>query len=473
MLTVILAALISGVLLFIVPIHGLADNGDFYRAMLSNGIYRLPSKETQFIDFVIPKFGILQYFNENNVAVFSSQSLFIQVALFLNKLLYSKTIFDIRFLALIYYVFYLGGLYLLTKVLVFPYRKKGSYVVALLVVLILTDSSFTLYFNSFFAEPGMLIGLLYAFSAVLAIARKVYRRNWPMLLVFFVSTCVLILSKQQNAPSALSFAVMAVGFLFIPTFKTRRVVIVGGILGVLGVGIFMYSTINAEFSEVNTYQAFTHGVLTQTDDPSKKITQGEISEQYALMRNQNYYSKTYDAVKASDKEVAKHLTNHLGIGWIVKYYALHGKQFMNLLDLSATDLMITQVKAVGDYTKESGQKPGKQVTYFTLFSAFMGAFFPGRFAFVCLLAISFVAVYGVGLFIGLRAHQFEGVMRFFAVAALMSIVVFVPIITIIGDGDADLAKHLFLCPLSIDLAIVLFVSDVIHHRLWREKEVEL
>lgn len=171
LLATILAAIISGILLFVWPIHGLADNGDFYRAILSNGIYRLPTSYSQYSDYVIPKFGIMQYFNENQVSVLSSQTLFIRLALFLNKLFYSKTIFDIRFMGLVYYVFYLGGIYLLTKSFVYPYRKLKSYFVALLIVVIFADSAYTLYFNSFFAEPGMLICMLYLVAAIMSLAR--------------------------------------------------------------------------------------------------------------------------------------------------------------------------------------------------------------------------------------------------------------------------------------------------------------
>lgn len=58
MMAMILAAVISGFLLFIPPIQGLADNGDFYRAMNSNGVYRLPTHYSQSLDYVITKFGI-------------------------------------------------------------------------------------------------------------------------------------------------------------------------------------------------------------------------------------------------------------------------------------------------------------------------------------------------------------------------------------------------------------------------------
>lgn len=57
-------------------------------------------------------------------------------------------------------------------------------------------------------------------------------------------------------------------------------------------------------------------------------------------------------------------------------------------------------------------------------------------------------------------------MRFFLVAGFLTIFIFVPIISIIGDGDADLAKHLFMVPVSIDLIFLLFISDILNQRLW-------
>ncbi|WP_225352114.1 hypothetical protein [Secundilactobacillus similis] len=52
----------------------------------------------------------------------------------------------------------------------------------------------------------------------------------------------------------------------------------------------------------------------------------------------------------------------------------------------------------------------------------------------------------------------------------MTIFVFVPFIAIIGDGDADLAKHMFMAPVSLDLVLVLFASDMLNHRLWLTEE---
>lgn len=464
--TLICAALAAFVL-FVPPINGLADNGDFYRALYSNGIYKLSEANYSYLDFVTQKFGLMKYFNEYSSVNFSSQPLFVKLAVLLNKLFYSQTIFDIRFMGLVNYVLYLGGIYLLTDALTYPTKKWHNYLIALLVVFIMGDSSFTLYFNSFFAEPQMLALTLYSFSSILLIARKRYRHNWPLFLLFIVSTVLLIANKSQNAPLALSFIVVATGLFFLPQLKkVKKIYLSAGLALLLLTGGLTYTLIGKEFVDINSYQTFSHGVLLQTEDPSKELAKNGIDEQYALMQEQDYYPKQFATIQASGKYVKKNLISKLGFVWVIKYYATHLKQFGRLLDVAAGDTMLTQVKAVGDYTKDSGARPKKQLKFFTGYSQLMGAFFPQKFAFNCLLAVVFLTIYLIGFLNDLQKNQFEGALRFFLVAGFLTIFIFVPIISIIGDGDADLAKHLFMVPVSFDLILLLFISDIFNHRLW-------
>ncbi|WP_404819873.1 glycan biosynthesis hexose transferase WsfD [Lactiplantibacillus garii] len=466
LLAVLICAGLAGYLIFVPPINGLADNGDYYRAMYSNGIYKLLGTDYNYFGYVTQKFGLMKYFNEYHSVNFSSQPLFVKLAIGLNKLFYSRSVFDIRFMGVVNYGLYLGGIYMLTDALTYPAKRFRNYVIAGLVVLVFGDASFTLYFNSFFAEPQMLGLTLYSFSSILLLARQRYQRRWPLILIYLVSTLLLIANKSQNAPLALSFVVVTLGLLFLPNFKAQRPYLFVGMAVVLITGGLTYKLIGKEFVDINSYQTFSHGVLTQTDDPSKALAEGGVDEQYALMQNQDYYAKQFATIQASGPYVKKNLLTKLGFAWVVKYYATHLKQFGRLLDLAAADVMITQVKAVGDYTKASGAPPGKQVTFFTLYSQVAGAFFPQKFAFNCLLAMALLMTYAVGFYNDLKNHEFEGILRFFLVAGYLTIFIFVPVISIIGDGDADLAKHLFMVPVSIDLIFLLFISDVLNHRLW-------
>jgi len=464
LLATLCAAGIAGWLLFVPPFHGLADNGDFYRAIFVNGLYKL--KGYHMLGFINPKLGIMQYFNETNAAVFSSQPLFVQFAVWLNRLFYSKTVFDLRFLGLVYYIPYLGAIYLLTQALTHPFRKLRSYIIALLVVFIFADSSFTLYFNSFFAEPGMLILALYAFAALILMGRRPHYHPYLLGTLYFVSVMLLIANKQQNAPLALSYALASLGLFMVCRHKFQWLLVTGGIVGVLVTGVLTYTLITKQFNDINAYQAVTHGVLLHTGDPSKKLKKQGVSEQFALMSAQDYYPKTFAAISPSSEYVHRHLNQKTGFGWIVKYYLGHPKQFRTLLDVAAADTMITQVKAVGDYQAGTGHAAGEQVTYFTAFSAMAGAFFPQKFAFDLLLAVALTIVFAVGAYNDWQRRTPMGVIRFFLVLGLLTVFIFVPIISIIGDGDADLAKHLFMVPVSLDLILLLFLADLLNHRLW-------
>lgn len=464
LLATVCVALIAGWLLFIPPFHGLADNGDFYRAIFVNGLYKF--KGYHMLGFINPKLGIMQYFNETHAAVFSSQPLFVRLAVVLNKVFYSKTVFDLRFLGLVYYVPYLGAIYLLTQALTHPFRRLRSYIIALLVVLIFADSSFTLYFNSFFAEPGMLVLALYAFSALMLVGRRPGYHTKALAVLYFVSVMLLIANKQQNAPLALSYAVASLGLFLVCRHKVAWLAVLAGIVGILITGVLTYTLITKQFNDINQYQAVTHGVLIHNGDPSKRLKKQGASQQFALMSAQDYYPKTFAAISPSSDYVHKHLNQKTGFGWILRYYAKNPKQFQTLLDVAAGDMMITQVKAVGDYQAGTGHAAGEQVTFFTLFSSTAGAFFPRKFAFDLLLTVALLIVFGVGAYNDWRQKQPMGVLRFFLVTGLLTIFIFVPIISIIGDGDADLAKHLFMVPVSLDLILLTFLADLLNHRLW-------
>lgn len=467
MFATILVAIISGIILFIPPIKGLGDNGDFYNVLLTNGLYRLPTHYNQLSDYVINKFGILHYYNENHFYTFTSQMISVKLAVFLNKLFYSRTVFDIRFMGLVHYGFYLGGIYLLTKSLVHPFRKVGSYVIAFLVVLILGDSAYTLFFNSFYAEAGMFVLIIYIMAAIMSLARDVYAKNWPMVWLFFVASILLVTSSQANASLTISLVIMAIGLVFLPGFKARRLAVAFGALTIFLAGVGIYFSANEEAVNANKLQAFSQGVLLEnTKDPTEDIDRGGVDGQYSLIRGKNYYTDSYTAIKPSGAYTKKHLLKKINVGWTVHYYATHLKQFNNLLDVAATDIPNLQMKNVGDFSRNSGHKPRAQTRYFTLYSATLGAFYPGKYAFDLLIMIGAIGAYAVGFYLDNKRNHYYGIVRFFLVVGLMLALVYIPIYAVITGGEFNLAQRLFMAVTSLNLTILLFVSDIINHTLW-------
>ncbi|MFC6261586.1 glycan biosynthesis hexose transferase WsfD [Levilactobacillus fujinensis] len=468
-LATILAALVVGFLLFVPPLRGLADNGTFPQILANNGLYRLSGYQTT--TYVNPQFGIMQYFNELRGTSFTAQTLFIQVAILLNRVVYSQTVFDVRFLGLTYAVPYLGGIYLLTRAMTQPYRRIRSYFLAVIIVFVFADASFVLSFNSFYATPVMVIGMLYVVATILIVARQ-RTTSWRLVIGFFVGVALLVTATPQNGPLVLCFLIASGGFFFVVTRGPRWLWLLTGILVVLALGGLSYTSLSREQRAVNRYQSFTHGVLTQDTDASQAIAHSGISRQYGLMKGEDYYPTAFTAKRPNSRSVHQQLLQRYTVGWVSRYYIQHPRQFMTLLNLAASDMMMTQNKSVGDYQKVAGKAPGAQVTIFTGFSAIAGSFFPRRFAFNLLLVVALLMVFAVGFYNDLRVQRVASVVRFFLVCGLLLIFISVPVMAIIDGGTTELAQRLLMVPLSIDMVLLIFLADMLNHRLWHTDDAE-
>lgn len=466
LLAVVVTICLVAPMLFLNPIHGYADNGDFWRAILPNGLYPYAAKNrADYFNYVAPHYHLMQYYNENPMQVYSSQTLFIRLALLLNRLFYSQTVFDIRFLGGVYFVLFLGAIALLVQALTTPLRRFRSYLIALLVVFVFADSGFTLYFNSFFAEPGGYIALLYAVAAWLLIARSDQHRRLN-LAIYFIGVVIFLTNKQQNAPIALSFMVVTAGLWVFPSVRQHWLYLLAGMAVVAASGIVTFALISKDFNDINVYQSYTNGVLMETRTPTEDSEAAGLDGQYALMREDAYNPPTTAAILPSGAYTKKHLLSELSTGWIIRYYLKHPGQGLRMLDVAAKNQMIIQPTMVGDYTKSSGATPLKQMRYNTTFSRLMQTFYPRRYVFSLMLTLTLIIVFSVGFYADLKTTEKDGPMRFALVLGLLSIVVFVPVVSIIGDGAADLAKHLFSVPQVLYLLLVILIADALNGRLW-------
>lgn len=174
--------LITIIALFTAPYVGVADNGDFFRSIYSNGLYfNLPDYDSQYFGYFVKQYGIFQYFNENGAMLFSSQSLFIKLAIGLNKLFFSSEVFDIRFQAAIYTILYVIAIYLLIEAITWKMSRKQGFIIAGIAIFIFGDTGYTAYFNSFYGESVVMITMIFMFASWLMLYRKdsMTTRCWP------------------------------------------------------------------------------------------------------------------------------------------------------------------------------------------------------------------------------------------------------------------------------------------------------
>lgn len=457
--------LITFFALFVPPYIGMADNGDYFRILYSNGLnFHDPSYESQYLGYFVKQYGILQYFNENGATIFSSQSLFIKLALHINTWLFSTEIFDIRFQAAIYLMLYVIGIYLLVEALTWKIEKTRAYIVSLVTIFLFADTAYTAYFNSFFSESVVFIALIYAVAAGLLIYRSRYN-DYVMLAIFTAASILLTTSKQQNAPVGVIIAVMGILLIFIKRNKLHKVLTVASLVIILGAGVGSYVLISDEFKNINKYHAMNRGVLLHSSDPEAALESFGIDKQFAVLNGDIYYLP-YTTIDVNSSFLVDNFYDKYGYFSILFYYVKHPDQAVEMLNMAAKNGFAIRPQAMGNYEQSVGKPFGAQTSFFSLYSDLKQAIAPKTFGFIVLWIIVIVGLFSPSFIAALKTKDRKAMIRLPLIVTLIFIGLSAILVSIIGAGDADLAKHQFLFTACFDVVTYIAVTSWIGRQLW-------
>lgn len=461
--------LITVIALFTAPYVGMADNGDYFRNIYSNGLYfNLPDYDSKYFGYFVKQYGIFQYFNENGATLFSSQSLFIKLAIGLNKLFFSSEVFDIRFQAAIYTILYVTAIYLLIEAITWRMSRKQGLIIAGIAIFIFGDTGYTAYFNSFYGESVVMIMMIFMFASWLSIYRKKYN-DYAMLALFVISTLILTTSKQQNAPVGMIIAVLAGSLLWIRKDKIFRILTMGSLALMLFTGIFTYLNISNEFMNINQYHAMTRGVLKESSDPEATLKSLGIDEQYAILKDSLYYDK-YVTVDVNSSILEENFYSRYGFVSILKHYLTNPDQLGSMLNVAAQSAFTIKPEAMGNYEESVGKEFGALSHFFTGYSQLKQKLAPGTFGFIFLWMVLVIGLYMPSFVAAIKSRNFRGMQRMVLIVATIGVGLSGIFVSIIGAGDADISKHEFLFTLSFDLVTFLTVSSVIGRRVSRSSK---
>lgn len=456
--------------LFVEPIKGMADNGDFFRVVYSNGMYYLPHYDSNYFGYFVSQYGISNDYNENGSMIFTSQSLIIRLALFINRWFYSHTIFDIRFQAGLYILLLMAGVYLLVEALTYKVRRIPGYILAFLAVFIFGDSAYTEYFNSFYAESLMYVAIIFIVASWLLIYRNRYSRVF-LIILYLVSSLFLITSKQQNAPIAVILALMGLMLLIFEKKHFFRYVVLTGSFILFCSGAAEFFLIPDQFAEINQFQAMTRGALLNADHSEQTLADFNINKQYALLRSTTYYQE-YSSVSVHSQILRKNFYSKYGFIKISLYYASHFHQFDEMLNTAARDWFKVRPTELGNYQRGANLPFGKRTAYFSLYNAFCSILMPHRFGFIFIWAAVMLGLYLPSFIHAFRFKEERRLLlRLPLILGLLLMEFMATIIAIVGDGDADLAKHLFLFPITFNCLFFILISDSLTGHLFHNHDL--
>lgn len=248
------------------PILGYSDNGDFNRVTDPLGLV-LPHWD-QRNGFVDPHlaFGVSKSDGYWNILL-PVQHVLVSAARWLGA-----ESFDIRWLGIFYAV--AGGICLWLLLRALPGRILPI-TVGLILLVVLGDSAFVAYFDSFYSEPGSLLGLLLVLAAVFALKG---RREVPVrqLALLGAASAVLVLAKVQNVPLVL---VLVPALLLL---KPRKVSLVLGVGLLVTGGVFLHRGEPAADNGYYVYDTVFSSILPHSPTPQDDLR--ELGLDPALVR---------------------------------------------------------------------------------------------------------------------------------------------------------------------------------------------
>ncbi|MCR8659837.1 glycan biosynthesis hexose transferase WsfD [Paenibacillus endoradicis] len=452
----IVAACITIWLLFAKNFIGVADNGDFLRIMGTAGLnyYDIfEIYEERFFSFSHANFAYDSFFR----GFYPSTQIILVVMARIISLLFNGAVFDIRFLGAIYVVLLLTAGFLLIK-----YNKGKSHLIAvsiaLLMLFIFSDIGYLAYFNSLYGEPVSYVFLLLTFALGLKLTKQ---RNATkrLLLLFFVTVLFLVCSKTQNAPIGIVFSILVLRYGWMKTNdpRWRKLAIILSAVTFI-ISIVMYVAAPKDFKSINIYQTVFFGILNGSPNVEEDLQQLGLPSKLSVLAGTNYF-QTDTVIKQDDPMLTVDFYNEISHTDVLFFYMKNPDRLLSKMEYAAENGMNIRAYYLGNFEKSVGKPPGAISFEYSGWSEFKRTYIPNTMWFITLF---YVLYYVVITYEWLRSNEIRTriAVELFIILGLIGIFSF--LIPIVGDGQADLSKHLFLFNVVFDMMIASAIVWVVN-----------
>lgn len=439
------------------PIIGMADNGDYFRVIQPMGLYHLSDNfSDKHFSYFNRLYGISQFPLESKADFFSTQKIMMGLALWLDKLFTRDYVFDIRFLSVLYAALFLLAVYWTVKYTKVLYKWQ-PWVVTAAILLILADVGYIAYFNSFYGEPLSYV----IFLLLIGESFKIIGEDEPKissLVIFALTALIFIGAKQQNSPLGVLLAILSIRFLKLRGDRYWKAVVTASCVVFMLVSIFMYRSISEDIRIINQYHAITLGILKDSPNPGKDLEELGIDRKFAILANTTCYDE-YPLVIMDSKEMKNEFYAKYSFAKILLFYIKHPDRFIQKMEKAAEYAFSIRPHSLGNYEKVEGFLPGKQAEIFNLWSHFKEIYMSHSLRFIIVFYLIFMITTTIKYILA-RDHRIKMYLEVFWLVAVNGIIQF--FIALIGAGEADLDKHLFLFNVCFDIMFVIVAVYVLN-----------
>jgi hypothetical protein len=446
--------------LFLPPVIGMADNGDFPRI---TGRFNLVHASDKFEDQYFRYFELKWRFNPGPPWVsgfLSSESVLVALSLPLNRLLSRDGLFDLRCLGFLHFVILLFAAWLLI-VYSRRFRPIARLVFLGFLFLIFTDAGYIAYLNSFYSEPSSFVFLFCTLALLLLTFQSP-----QMGTLFCCAFCCLffVTAKPQNASLGILLAVIFLRIRDLRSDQRWRWTAVALSLGLVIVSV-EYSVSNPRYSYTHTYYvAVFSEILKHSPAPYQDLAELGVNTNLAK------YSGTtpFDPSVSLDSPELQTFFNQMSFSKIGIFYLHHLGRLHESLNRTAHYALLVRPDGpggLGNFEKSAGFPPYATSRAFRIWSDWKSKYGPGTIAaFEVLWGIEAIGI--VILYYRKRTKAERLLLELQALLITMAVLQILTVTVTMGTIDPIKQTFLFsvLCDISFVFTFVWSVASLVECR---------
>ncbi|OSA96196.1 UNVERIFIED_ORG: hypothetical protein B2H93_02540 [Clostridium botulinum] len=460
-----LVLIIGSLTLFIHPIIGMADNGDFYRVMNKSGAYHLNKNSNEiFLGYFIKDYGIYKYNNDYANLLISTQSIFVKLAIFFDRIFTKDYVLDIRFMSVMFLIIEAMGVYFFIKALINKLdSSKYKLIITLVTILIFCDTGYLAYYNSFYGESVNICCFLMSIGLLIYMI-EFDKFTWYNLIAFGISSFLFFCAKQQLAPVGIliAFIFIIIGIYMTNKRFTKMLAYILAVIFIVSSMVF-YKSITGDFKYINIYHSMNRGILLNEDDPDSILEDFNISTQYSLLQETDFFEEI-KLLDPYEEELIDDYYEKFSLGRILDYYITHPKAFIKVLKISFKNGYSIRPKVIGNYEQSEHKEFGAKSYFFATWSTFKEKFIPKNMLFTVSTIVIYLYLSTSRFLKAIKNNnkkiQFKEITYFYVFLVGISQI----IISVIGAGDADLSKHVFMYNMAFDLIFIYILSLIFENK---------
>lgn len=453
----LLVAILSFTVLFAGDNVGLSDNGDFRRVLLGNNLkyadetdhyylfkedYKMTVEGNTFFEKVK---SVCETDKENEIYS-SPHFVVIKLSKVLN--LAANTVFHRD--ETLYDIFYLAAIYIFLLTLaawgIFTFfadfKRPQRIAVLVLFLLIFCDSGYLLYFNSFYGEPLQYVSLMMLISAGLMIYK---RPSVPKAIYFYAALYMFAGSKLVNIPFSIIVSLLAAVITILRKDRLFKGAVIISAAISAAMMINLYVSIPDWMHNDTTYQSVFYGLMKESETPEKDLEELGVSPEYAVLMNTHAYMDGSDyPLDITSEEFKEGFYDKVSKLDILFFYMRHPSRLFCGLNTAIENSAYIRPPGLGNSKTEIMGTTERWSVWSNLRIAMKFLYQP--VAIYIIFAALTVYIMLVDIFL-IRRRRKEEPNRLYMLCGANVLILGLwinMVLPIIGNGEADLAKHMFL-----------------------------